>query len=100
MARLAAAPGMTNFKAKPLPSAHDSRRDPYHLARAVLGRSKVAARGIWTDDDTYTVKLCFYETPFVETVTYRFSGDQVTINARANVGFGPTERPPVVGRLA
>jgi hypothetical protein len=62
--------------------------------------SKVAACGAWTDDDTYTIKLCLYETPFVQTVTWKFEGDHVTIDRKMNVGFGPTERPPLVGRLA
>jgi CubicO group peptidase (beta-lactamase class C family) len=61
---------------------------------------KVAASGAWTDEDTYTIKLCFYETPFIQTVTCEFAGDQVTVSRKMNVGFGPTERPTLVGRLA
>jgi hypothetical protein len=59
----------------------------------------VAASGAWTDEDTYTMKLCFYETPFIETVACKFAGDRVTVSRKMNVGFGPTERPPLVGRL-
>lgn len=62
--------------------------------------AKVAARGAWTDDATYTMKLCYYETPFIETVTCQFATEQVTIRRKLNVGFGPTERPALVGRLA
>jgi CubicO group peptidase (beta-lactamase class C family) len=62
--------------------------------------TKVAARGAWTDADTYTMKLCFYETPFVQTVTWKFSGDQVTVTRKMNVGFGPTDRPALTGRIA
>jgi CubicO group peptidase (beta-lactamase class C family) len=61
--------------------------------------SKVAAMGAWTDDDTYTMKLCYYETPFVQTITWKFAGDEATITRKANVGFGPTDRPVLVGRL-
>jgi CubicO group peptidase (beta-lactamase class C family) len=61
-------------------------------------RSKMAARGAWTDDDTYLIKLCHYETPFIDTITCKFSDDQVVVNIKANVGFGPTERPTLVGR--
>jgi hypothetical protein len=61
---------------------------------------KVAASGAWTEEDIYTIKLCFYETPFVQTVTWKFAGDQVTVNRKMNVGFGPTESPVLVGRLA
>ena len=60
--------------------------------------SPVAIRGAWTDDSTYAMKLCFYETPFVETITCKFSGDQVTVNRKLNVSFGPTERPVLTGR--
>lgn len=62
--------------------------------------ARVAARGAWLDDDTYAMTLCFYETPYVQTVTCKFSGDQVTITRQMNVGFGPTGRPALVGRKA
>jgi CubicO group peptidase (beta-lactamase class C family) len=70
---------------------------------AALGdrsEGKVAARGAWTDEETYTMKLCFYETPFVQTVTWKFVGDEATVSRKMNVGFGPTDRPTLVGRLA
>ncbi len=62
-----------------------------HIAR------RVAASGAWTDEDTYTVKLCFYETPFCHTITLRFVGDQLTYRFTANVSFGPLELPTLVG---
>jgi CubicO group peptidase (beta-lactamase class C family) len=62
--------------------------------------SKVAASGAWTDADTFTLKVCFYETPFVQTLTCKLAGDQVTVTRKMNVGFGPTERPTLVGHLA
>ncbi|MCL5996132.1 MAG: beta-lactamase family protein [Chloroflexi bacterium] len=58
----------------------------------------VAASSAWTAEDTYTMKLYFYETPFCLTITSRFTADQVTLNFKTNVGFGPTEHPPLVGR--
>lgn len=60
--------------------------------------AKIAARGAWTADDTYTMKLCFVETPYIQTTTYRFDGDQVTVATAMNVSFGPTARPPLTGR--
>jgi CubicO group peptidase (beta-lactamase class C family) len=62
--------------------------------------AKVAASGAWTDEETYTMKLCFYETPFVQTMTCKFEGDKVSVSRKMNVGFGPTDRPTLVGRLA
>ena len=65
-----------------------------------LPKRRVAASGAWSDADTYTLKLCYYETPFVQTITCRFEGDQVTLKRKLNVSFGPTERPALVGRAA
>jgi CubicO group peptidase (beta-lactamase class C family) len=62
---------------------------------------KSAARGAWTADATYTIKVCYVETPYVETIECRFSGDEgkdVAVSRKMNVSFGPTERPLLVGR--
>lgn len=61
---------------------------------------KVAARGAWTTDDTYVMRLCFYETPFVQTVVCKFDGDEITIDRKQNVSFGPTNLPSWKGRAA
>jgi CubicO group peptidase (beta-lactamase class C family) len=63
-----------------------------------LAEQPVAASGAWTAGDTFTAKLCFYETPFIVTVALTFSGDEVRCVSEANVGFGPTKEPPVVGK--
>lgn len=60
----------------------------------------VAARGAWTAADTFTVTLCFVESPFVQTDAWRFSGDDVTVARRTNVAFGPTDLPALSGRLS
>ena len=61
---------------------------------------QAAGRGIWTSEDTYNAILCFYETPFTQTVACTFAQDQVTVTIRQNVGFGPLEHPPLIGRSA
>ncbi len=61
--------------------------------------TRVAASGVWTACDTFELTLCQYETPFINTLTCTFAGDQVTFNFKANVAFGPTELPALVGRL-
>jgi CubicO group peptidase (beta-lactamase class C family) len=58
---------------------------------------RVAAAGAWTDDDTFTVKVCFHETPFCATLGLRFAGDALVFDHEMNVGFGPTKRPTLVG---
>lgn len=62
--------------------------------------TRVVGRGAWTTEDTYTGTLCFYETPFTQTAVCAFAPEQVTLTLRRNVGFGPTDHAPLVGRLA
>lgn len=62
-----------------------------------LVSNKAAGRGAWSSDDTYELKLCYYETPFIETLTFKFDGNSVSLSARTNVGFGPTQRQAVTG---
>jgi hypothetical protein len=64
----------------------------------VPGEHPVAASGAWTSDDTYTVKLCLYETPFYVTLAFRFQGDELQFNSEFNAAFGPTTLPQLVGR--
>lgn len=59
----------------------------------------VAASAAWTNPDTLVVKVCMCETPFISTYTFRFDGDKVTYAAKTNVGFGPTDRPQLVGKM-
>jgi CubicO group peptidase (beta-lactamase class C family) len=58
----------------------------------------VAASGAWTGDDTFTVKLCLYETPFYTTMVFRFNGEQLMLDSEHNVAFGPTTLPQLVGQ--
>ena len=52
----------------------------------------------WLDDHTCAIKLCAFETPYQTTLTLRFNGEQMTLDAETNVAFGPTERPQLIGR--
>jgi CubicO group peptidase (beta-lactamase class C family) len=63
------------------------------------GAYAVAASGAWTDDDTFTVKACFHETPFCATLSLRFAGDALVLDREMNVANGPTKRPTLVGLL-
>jgi CubicO group peptidase (beta-lactamase class C family) len=63
-----------------------------------LHRQPMAASGAWTAADTYTAKLCFFETPFVVTVRLTFSGDELHYSAESNVGFGSTKETTLVGK--
>ena len=52
----------------------------------------VAGSGGWTSDDTYTLKVARYRTPFATTYRLRFSGDQVTVDSEQNVGVSEPGR--------
>jgi hypothetical protein len=58
----------------------------------------MAATFAWSSDDMCAIKFCAYETPFHTTLTLKFDSDQVTLDTEANVAFGPTKRPQLVGR--
>jgi hypothetical protein len=68
------------------------------LAWGRFAQQPAAASGAWTADDTFTAKLCFYETPFIVTVRLKFSGDEVRCETESNVGFGPTKDSALVGK--
>ncbi len=58
----------------------------------------VGASGAWAADDTYTVKLAYYETPLAVTLTCRFAGNRVLLlNVEHSVELGSTLRPLLVG---
>lgn len=61
---------------------------------------RIAASGAWVDESTYQAKVWYYQTPFGATFTCRFAGNQVTLDSKMNVSFGPLERPQLVGRMA
>ena len=75
-------------------------KDEWKKGRVAFGpfpSQQAAASGAWTGDDTYTAKICFYETPFVVTVALDFSKDQLRLDTAQNVGFGPTKQKQLVG---
>jgi len=57
----------------------------------------VVAAFAWTAEDTLEVQVRYYETPFFFTFSCKFDQDQVDIEARVNVSFGPTELPTLKG---
>ena len=56
----------------------------------------VACTGAWVAEDTYTVKVALYETPFILTISCRFDGDQVFYDSAVNV-MG--RDPQLVGKV-
>ena len=72
---------------------------PGEWVKGMSGLQPVAASGAWTSSDSYTAKICFYETPFVVTANLKFTGDEVQYNAKPNVGFGGKNDIQLVGTL-
>lgn len=46
-----------------------------------------AISGAWTADDSYTMIVRLYETPFYHTFVYHFAGDDLMVETRVNVSF-------------
>ena len=69
------------------------------LAWGPLPEQPVAVSGAWTADDTFTARICFYETPFIVTVKCVFSDEKVLFDSQSNVGFGATKQPQLVGKV-
>ncbi len=63
-----------------------------------LSIQPIAATGAWTEESTFTAKLCFYETPFIFTVRLKFAGDEVRCDIDPNVGFGPQKQTTLTGK--
>lgn len=52
---------------------------------------RVAASGAWSAADTYSMVVRLVETPYYHTVVFHFDGDELLIETRVNVSFGPLE---------
>jgi hypothetical protein len=59
---------------------------------------EAAVCGSWTAKDVFTVKMCFYETPFILTLTMKFNDSTLTLDTQRNVGFGSTKLKQLIGK--
>jgi hypothetical protein len=59
---------------------------------------QVAASGMWSRENTFTLKIVLSETPFYSTLNFNFDGDRLLLDAEHNVAFGPTKLPQLVGQ--
>jgi CubicO group peptidase (beta-lactamase class C family) len=57
------------------------------------------ASGTWKDENTFTLTIRLFETPFYETWVLQFEGDALRIDSAMNVNMGPKERMTIQGRL-
>ena len=58
----------------------------------------IAGTMAWKSDDTLVLKLCPYETPYYQTLTLRFAGDEVSLDAVTNVSLRAAKPLQLVGR--
>jgi len=60
----------------------------------------IAASGAWTANDTYTLQVVRYRTPFATTYQMKFSDEQLTVDAEQNVGPANARTSQLVGKSA
>jgi len=65
---------------------------------SVPANPMVAASGTWSAENTFTLKIVLYETPFYSTVNFKFDGDNLVIDSEQNVAFGPTKMTQLLGK--
>jgi CubicO group peptidase (beta-lactamase class C family) len=70
------------------------------VAYGPLSEQSAAVSGAWTADDTFKAKICFYETPFIVSVSLKLSGDELLFDSQLNVSFGSNKQPQLVGKAA
>jgi CubicO group peptidase (beta-lactamase class C family) len=70
------------------------------VERTAVSPDAIAASGAWTADDTYTLKVVRYRTPFATTFQLRFAGDQLFVRAEQNVGPADGRVTEIVGKIA
>lgn len=58
-----------------------------------------AVAGGW-EGNTFTLRICFIETPFVATARLAVAGDEARMTSEVNVNFGPVKQPEIVARAA
>jgi len=68
------------------------------VAWAGMPPRPAAVAGGW-EGDTFTLRICFVETPFVSTVRLTMMDDDMRMVSDANVGFGAVKQPELVGKV-
>jgi CubicO group peptidase (beta-lactamase class C family) len=57
----------------------------------LFDRTPVAASGAWTAEDTFTMVVRLYETPFFHTLVYHFMRDEMMVEIQVNVSLESLE---------
>jgi CubicO group peptidase (beta-lactamase class C family) len=59
----------------------------------------IAGSCAWTDESTFSAKLCFHQTPYTLTQRFVFEGEKLSIDTEHNLRWGETKRPRISGTL-
>jgi CubicO group peptidase (beta-lactamase class C family) len=64
------------------------------------GAEPVAACGAWMAEDTYEVRVCYYESEFCPVFRFHYTSDELQLEVEPNVFWGPTTIRTIIGRVA
>ncbi len=65
-----------------------------------LGEEPVAACGAWTTEDTYEVRVCFYESEFCPIFRFHYAGDELQLDVEPNVSWTTPTVTTINGQTA
>jgi hypothetical protein len=64
------------------------------------GNEPVAASGAWTAEDTYEVRVCYYQAEFCPVFRFRYTSGELRLEVEPNVSWGSTTPTSIMGRAA
>jgi CubicO group peptidase (beta-lactamase class C family) len=64
------------------------------------GNEPAAACGAWTAEDTYEVRVCYYEAEFCPVFCFRYTSGELQLEVEPNVSWDQTTVTTITGRVA
>ena len=64
------------------------------------GNEPIAASGAWTAEDTYEVRVCYYEAEFCPVFRFHYISGELRLEVEPNVSWGSTTPTTIKGRVA
>jgi hypothetical protein len=61
------------------------------------GNESLAACGAWTAEDTYEVRMCYYEGVFCPVFRFHYTGGELQVEVEPNVSWGPPTVKTIAG---
>jgi hypothetical protein len=81
-------------------AGHRAWRKAPVTAAGTTAADAVAASAAWTANDTLTLIVVRYRTPFTTTYRLQFAGNRLLVRSEQNVGAADTRIAELEGRLA